>query len=318
MLPITKMQESVFFDKSESLVNEVLKDASIEVEAVASRGDGVWMQPEDIIEFQGKKFVILEIRRGTKWIEMKWAELEDPTRTWRFKTPYGETYEKNPKYKYIGKAKGKKQQEAIEKGREKVQEIREKKEEHKEKNRDMIEELGIDVGDVVEIRGKSYGNWQAIVGAVNHRDGRVALIKYSEEEWEEISREKAMKQYRMQQLEDQLGWLERSLYKKHGPRQFRWIPAISVAKVIKKAKDRFDDERSYPQGTVDQKYIAEMKEKGWAQIRYGSEFIENSYVIAIDPANARKGETYEVASGKEKIYYDKEQGFYWRETGSFD
>jgi hypothetical protein len=284
----------------------------------SGRGDGVWMQTDDIVEYSGKKYVILEIQRGRKWIEMKWASLEDPTKIWRFKTPYGETYSQNPQYKYKGRAKGKKQQEVIEKGKERVQEIREKKEEHKDINRQKLEELGIEVGDAVEIKGREWGNWDAIVGAVNHRDGRVALVKYDEQQWQEINREKMMKQYRMKQISEQMGDLT-FRWRGRGPREFRWIPAGAVVKIVKKHQDRFENEKPYPQGTVSQKHIDAMNANGWTQIKYGPEFIVNSYVIGIDPANARKGETYEVASGTEdKVYYDKEQGFYWRDTGSFD
>lgn len=88
----------------------------------------------------------------------------------------------------------------------------------------------------------------------------------------------------------------------------RWIDAANVVKVI-------IEEAPCPVN-LSERVFDGLQEKGWAQVTYGREFIERSYVAAFTRPLAYKGRDYECAS--RAVRYDPETKLFWRETGSFD
>jgi hypothetical protein len=88
----------------------------------------------------------------------------------------------------------------------------------------------------------------------------------------------------------------------------RWVSARLVAG----AKYR---ERPLPYKVSD-KAFTKLLESGWAQMRFGREFIERSCVVAFAPADAKLGNSYDGAS--QVVYHDPALDIFWRETGSFD
>lgn len=88
----------------------------------------------------------------------------------------------------------------------------------------------------------------------------------------------------------------------------RWLDARHVIKVIQV-------ERSVPV-KLSERIMDDLQAQGWAQVQYGREFIERSYVVAFTKALARKGQSYECAS--DQVHYDPDTKLFWRETGSFD
>ena len=96
--------------------------------------------------------------------------------------------------------------------------------------------MNIEIGDVVKVRGK-YSPWEAVIGDVNYREGRVGFVKYEPEEWEEIKRQKREKNLRMEQIKyliEQQGGETHRVPRFKGPRQFQWAPAKAVIEVVKK------------------------------------------------------------------------------------
>lgn len=88
----------------------------------------------------------------------------------------------------------------------------------------------------------------------------------------------------------------------------RWLDARHVKRVI-------NEDRPAPV-KITSLVLDDLAENGWAQVRYGREFIEQSYVVAFTRELARKGSDYDAAS--QTVYYDPEWKVYWRSTGSFD
>jgi len=91
-------------------------------------------------------------------------------------------------------------------------------------------------------------------------------------------------------------------------RSYRWIYPHSIIEVR-------TPEKAYP-NSIDSDLQEKLDEFGWRQVRFGSEFIESSYVVARDKKAARNGVTYECADSR--VYYDPDKGVYWRDTGMFD
>lgn len=89
----------------------------------------------------------------------------------------------------------------------------------------------------------------------------------------------------------------------------RWIGSTSIIEVVQEYGD-------IPVKLTEM-VMDDLQERGVAQVRYGREFIERSYVVAF---------TKELASGRQLDYecassvvlYDTRYKLYWRSTGSFD
>lgn len=67
---------------------------------------------------------------------------------------------------------------------------------------------------------------------------------------------------------------------------------------------------------ISDRTMIKLLEVGWAQMKFGREFIERSCVVAFSREGAKKGQDYECAS--HVVYRDPKLNIYWRETGSFD
>ncbi|MGW8177305.1 MAG: hypothetical protein ACWGQW_00690 [bacterium] len=91
-------------------------------------------------------------------------------------------------------------------------------------------------------------------------------------------------------------------------RGIRWLPANII-------KDVRNSQKALP-FKLTEAMTAAMADKGWHQVRFGSEFIEQSYVVASTANDARHGINYECAS--QQVYHDADLDVYWRSTGSFD
>ncbi len=74
-------------------------------------------------------------------------------------------------------------------------------------------------------------------------------------------------------------------------------------------------EKALPHSISD-RTIAKLLERGWAQMRFGREFISASCVVAFSREDATRGQDYECAS--HVVYHDPNLNLYWRSTGSFD
>jgi hypothetical protein len=88
----------------------------------------------------------------------------------------------------------------------------------------------------------------------------------------------------------------------------RWINSSVIIKVV-------HEERPAPV-KMSERIMDDLQDQGWAQVRYGREFIERSYVVAFTPDLALEGNTYECAS--KTVNFDPELKLYWRDTGIFD
>ena len=90
----------------------------------------------------------------------------------------------------------------------------------------------------------------------------------------------------------------------------------------------FAGEQVFPQEVkhVYSKYENKLLEKGVAQIQFGSEFIEDSFALALDKEDlialartrSHKGLNLWDVRMNNKIYQDPETKVYWMNTGSFD
>lgn len=94
----------------------------------------------------------------------------------------------------------------------------------------------------------------------------------------------------------------------HNKSRKRWIPATLVLEV--------KCPRQKLPCSISDANRAILDAEGWVQVRFGSEFIESSYVIAKTREDARKGSTYE--GGSAVVNEDPDTGLFWRSTGSFD
>lgn len=88
----------------------------------------------------------------------------------------------------------------------------------------------------------------------------------------------------------------------------RWIDSTVIIKVVHEHKPA--------PVKLTERILDDLQEQGWSQVRYGREFIEQSYVVAFTPELALEGNDYEVAS--RVVNYDPTLSLYWRNTGSFD
>jgi Fe2+ transport system protein FeoA len=196
--------------------------------------DGLYFKPNDIIQHTNhntKKFVIISVKHGTKWVTVEVMELDNPSKIWVFKTKLGAFYDTNNNYKYIGKTDYK----VTDQGRTRITEIDQHNQNIKDESRNRITELGIEVGDEISIKGRPY-NWQAIVGDINLKDGRVGLVKYTPEKWRKIQSEKTSTNMyfdKLSSIADLNNLLGRRV-KARSPREFRWISANSIDRVVEK------------------------------------------------------------------------------------
>lgn len=89
----------------------------------------------------------------------------------------------------------------------------------------------------------------------------------------------------------------------------RWIPSSVIVEVVQ-------PEAPCPVKLTEM-VLDDLQERGVAQVRYGREFIERSYVVAFTKELASERHyNYECASTV--VQYDPSLKLYWRSTGSFD
>lgn len=96
-----------------------------------------------------------------------------------------------------------------------------------------------------------------------------------------------------------------------------WTKAIDeprFKKILNKGVREFKDNRP----EILEMIKKGIEEKGWFQIRYGPEFIRESYVLAKKSEDLfiKEVDDYDCSSGE--FFFDVNLQLFWRYTGSFD
>jgi len=174
------------------------------------------------------------------------------------------------------------------------QEVHDRRQKKKQRGRDAIGDVDvkrsnnywgvsgtkIGVGDEVLVNYTNTGpKWES-VASINYESGKVGI------------RRRGL----------------RGLTAISGKRNVRWIHPDAILNVRQQTK-------KIP-FTITDRMLEEMTDVGWAQITFGSEFIERSYVIGFTKELALKGNTYDTPD--HNIYQDPVLGLFWRDTGCFD
>lgn len=143
---------------------------------------------------------------------------------------------------------------------------------------DKIRDLGVEVGDEVLYKYRNVTRAETVLG-INLRKGKISVSS-------------------------------------SGHRGYRWVWAQGIVKILKKASSVFKGEKKLPV-KLSPSTVSEAMSKGWVQVTFGSEFIEQSYVVGLTPEVVRNnGKDYDTAS--KNVYVDDDLGLFWRWTGSFD
>ncbi len=163
-----------------------------------------------------------------------------------------------------------------------------------EAGRKVIKSLNLAVGDTVVVNYTNGRQTETVVG-LNLATGKVGIKRYRNQpdDYKELM----------------------ALYSGRTIRDIRWLHGKNIGAVVQRFKDSHKGVKPCPV-KMTPKIISSIELKGFAQVTFGSEFIESSYVLAFTAENARKGENYEVAS--KDVYFDPNIEVFWRATGSFD
>jgi len=228
-------------------------------------------------------------RAGMK--EYKLAPIEKPKgSTYAYKV-VGERHLKVPRKKYTAKQI----KAALGKEDATRTKVNARKEERVERGRNALTD--ITVGDEVFVRySNALPRWEKVL-VVNYKTGKIGIpnprAPQSDEDdfWRQVA---ALTRGRRS--------------RSRGPKPHRWIHPDSISGVRSQQKK------------CPCKITARIKKalasKGWFQVRYGSEFIESSYVVGKTKRDAGKGSTFDTVDNT--IYQDPKSGLYWRDTGCFD
>lgn len=93
-----------------------------------------------------------------------------------------------------------------------------------------------------------------------------------------------------------------------GPKDYRYIHPDHIAEVRSPRK-------ACPV-TLTPAQSSKLSSEGWVQVRYGTEFVEQSYVVGATRANAQRGSTYDT--NDRIVYQDPTTNLFWRNTGCLD
>jgi len=167
-----------------------------------------------------------------------------------------------------------------------------RKAENDAQSADNLKSLDIMPGDEVKVNYRNASpRWERVV-KVNPQNGKVAIHRPGHGYAEQV----------MQDLDRAMGRTRR------GRLPYRWIHSESVLGVR-------CPEKACP-CEIHERAEAAMDKDGHYQAQFGSEFIEQSYVVSKTKRGATRGRTYD--GGQRQVYYDPDKKVYWRDTGSFD
>jgi hypothetical protein len=186
------------------------------------------------------------------------------------------------------------------------QDIQDRKDKRAERGREAIGDLDhngscwwrnavsgtkISIGDEILVNYRDGSKWET-VAKVNFKTGKVGIEKHRNDD--------------LEMLMDMAAAIRG---KNRRSSNIRWIHPDHILKVKQ-------PERKLP-CSISDNALETLCDKGWAQMRFSNgEFIVNSYVVAFEKDNARKGSTYETVDST--IYFDPDLKVYWRNTGCFD
>ena len=260
---------------------------------MAAKKKGDRIEVGDRVEAQTRKGVremtVTEVKPGRKWYTVSLSDPALGEGYWTYKVPSPYYYDARG-ITYLGKARKKKLQKDIEKVQGVKSQREQSKRERSNENYDVLRKLNVEVGDVVLYEYRN-GTRNETVAKINYKTGKIGIPKKGYDPGLALLLQKRI-------------------------RDVRWLNATGIKKIVTKAADTYEGEKSYPYGRLDSKYITKMQKDGWTQITYGREFIEYSAVIGRSPRDARNGKNYDGAD--KKVYFDPKLGVFWRKTGTFD
>jgi len=238
---------------------------------------------------------IRRIQRGRRagMDEYKLAPIDKPeSNTYAYRA-YGVKFLVKAK----GKFTGKQIKVALEREDGTRTEVKEHKEERVERGRKALTDIDIVKGDEVLVRYSNVpSRWEPVLN-VNFKTGKIG-----------IPNPRAVRDNGFTEVVRYAMKLNGTFRQSKGPRPYRWIHPGNIDAVRSQQKEC--------PCTVTARIKKAIEKKGWYQIKFGSEFIESSYVLADTKKNAAMGSTFETVDGG--IYQDPNSGIYWRNTGCFD
>ena len=189
-------------------------------------------KPGEFIEVGDK--VVAKTRKGTKNLivagiryagrgkfayVLTLAEPERPEVVWTWKV-MSNRYDANSQFvSFAGRASTSKLKEHQDTLSENIRKRDEADYEHKDAGRKALDELKLQKGDRIAIRGPGY-NWDALVGAVNYATGKVGIVRSDRDQRDRLQQLIYLTQGRTTRM-----------------REFRWIPAQHVVKIVERASD---------------------------------------------------------------------------------
>ena len=143
------------------------------------------------------KLIILTQKPGRKFIEYKWALLDDPSKTGWIKWPfsYGDPFSKYP---FVRKATPKEINGGTTTLRKNIQE----KYERISQNRNRMDEQEIKPGDIVEVDYRDYHGKKEAVLEVNYKTGKLAIVRDNGHAAEAYSKKRMIPMSLCKKIED--------------------------------------------------------------------------------------------------------------------